>query len=60
MADLAGLETSSTPTAYSVASGLGSGPAGHTFVVLGVNGDDVILGEAGYCAFERACAHRLG
>ena len=52
MADLAGLETSSTPTAYSVGSGPGSGPAGHTFVVLGVNGDDVILGEAGYCAFE--------
>ncbi|MFJ5071297.1 phage tail tip lysozyme [Kitasatospora sp. NPDC088556] len=47
----AGKQMSSTPTAYSVGSGPGSGPAGHTLVVLGVQGDKVILGEAGYCAF---------
>ncbi len=46
-----GKQLSSTPTAYSVGSGPGSGPAGHTLVVLGVQGDKVILGEAGYCAF---------
>ncbi|MCQ9179127.1 hypothetical protein KMT30_08770 [Streptomyces sp. IBSBF 2953] len=47
----AGKQLSSTPTAYSVGSGPGSGPVGHTLVVLGVQGDKVILGEAGYCAF---------
>lgn len=46
-----GKQMSSTPTAYSVGSGPGSGPAGHTLVVLGIQGDKVILGEAGYCAF---------
>ncbi|MGW2984301.1 phage tail tip lysozyme [Streptomyces goshikiensis] len=46
-----GKQMSSTPAAYSVGSGPGSGPAGHTLVVLGVQGDKVILGEAGYCAF---------
>ncbi len=46
-----GKQMLSTPTAYSVGSGPGSGPAGHTLVVLGVEGDTVILGEAGYCAF---------
>ncbi|MGW5927728.1 phage tail tip lysozyme [Streptomyces anulatus] len=46
-----GQQMSSTPTAYSVGSGPGYGPAGHTLVVLGVQGDKVILGEAGYCAF---------
>lgn len=46
-----GKQLSSTPTAYSVGSGPGSIPAGHTLVVLGVQGDKVILGEAGYCAF---------
>ncbi|WP_340375747.1 phage tail tip lysozyme [Streptomyces sp. SS7] len=46
-----GKQLSSTPTAYSVGSGPGSTPAGHTLVVLGVQGDKVILGEAGYCAF---------
>ncbi|MBD0673907.1 hypothetical protein BU198_25130 [Streptomyces sp. CBMA156] len=47
----AGKQMSSTPTAYSVGSGPSSAPAGHTLVVLGVQGDKVILGEAGYCAF---------
>ncbi|MEU9601613.1 phage tail tip lysozyme [Streptomyces sp. NPDC048109] len=46
-----GKQLSSTPTPYSVGSGPGSGPAGHTLVALGVQGDKVILGEAGYCAF---------
>lgn len=40
-----------TPVAYSVASGPGSGSDGHTLVVLGVEGDRVIVGEASYCAF---------
>lgn len=40
-----------TPVAYSVASGPGSSAAGHTMIVLGVEGDQVIIGEAGYCAF---------
>ncbi|MEV0443618.1 phage tail tip lysozyme [Streptomyces spectabilis] len=46
-----GKQMSSAPTAYSVGSGPGSGPVGHTLVVLGVQGDKVILGEAGYCAY---------
>ncbi|MFF8914177.1 phage tail tip lysozyme [Streptomyces sp. NPDC015032] len=46
-----GKQMSSTPRAYSVGSGPGSGAVGHTLVVLGVQGDKVILGEAGYCAF---------
>ncbi|KAB7839532.1 phage tail tip lysozyme [Streptomyces mobaraensis] len=46
-----GKHTSSTPTAYSVGSSPGSIPAGHTLVVLGVQGDKVILGEAGYCSY---------
>lgn len=50
MASMMGKKTSHTPTAYSVASGPGSGPAGHTFVVLGVTDKEIILGEAGYCS----------
>ncbi|MFE7117376.1 phage tail tip lysozyme [Streptomyces sp. NPDC057654] len=46
-----GKQMSSTPTAYSVGSGPSSLPVGHTLVVLGVQGDKVIVGEAGYCAF---------
>lgn len=46
-----GKEMSSTPTPYSVGSGPGTSSAGHTLVVLGVEGDQVIVGEAGYCAF---------
>ncbi|GLV97770.1 phage tail tip lysozyme [Streptomyces lavendulae] len=41
----------STPVPYSVGSGPGSTSVGHTLVVLGVQGDKVILGEAGYCAY---------
>jgi hypothetical protein len=51
IASMTGKQVSSTPTAYSVGSGPGSGSAGHTLVVLGVEGDRVIVGEAGYCAF---------
>ncbi|MFK0154241.1 phage tail tip lysozyme [Streptomyces sp. NPDC090493] len=46
-----GKQMSSTPMVYSVGSGPGSSSTGHTLVVLGVQGDKVILGEAGYCAF---------
>ncbi|WP_327357884.1 phage tail tip lysozyme [Streptomyces sp. NBC_01304] len=46
-----GKQMSSTPTAYSVGSGPGSTAVGHTLVVLGVQGDKVIVGEAGYCAY---------
>lgn len=52
MAKLSGKKVTDTPTPYSVGSGPGSGAAGHTFVVLGVEGNKVIIGEAGYCAFE--------
>ncbi|MFD8636813.1 phage tail tip lysozyme [Streptomyces sp. NPDC059533] len=41
----------STPVPYSVGSGPGSTSVGHTLVVLGVQGDKVIVGEAGYCAY---------
>jgi hypothetical protein len=50
IASMTGKQVSDTPTAYSVGSGPGTGPAGHTLVVLGVDGDRVIIGEAGYCA----------
>lgn len=51
IASMTGKKTSDQPTPYSVGSGPGTGPAGHTFVVLGVQGDNVIVGEAGYCSF---------
>lgn len=50
IASMTGKQVASTPTAYSVGSGPGTGPAGHTLVVLGIDGDRVIIGEAGYCA----------
>lgn len=50
MASMMGKKTTSTPKAYSVASGPGTGPAGHTFIVLAVNGDTILGGEAGYCS----------
>lgn len=46
-----GIALTTTPVAYSVGSGPGSGPAGHTLVVVGVEGDTVTVIEAGYCAF---------
>ncbi|MFE4834440.1 phage tail tip lysozyme [Arthrobacter sp. NPDC056691] len=51
IAEQTGKQLSSMPAPYSVGSGPGTGPAGHTLVVLGVEGDKVVLGEAGYCAF---------
>lgn len=46
MANLMGKETTQVPTAYSVASGPGSSGYGHTFVVLGIHGDQAVIGEA--------------
>ncbi|MEU7156134.1 phage tail tip lysozyme [Streptomyces chrestomyceticus] len=51
IANETGKKMQSTPVPYSVGSAPGSIPAGHTLVVLGVQGDKVILGEAGYCAY---------
>ncbi len=41
-----GREVTHTPTPYSVVSGPGSSVYGHTFVVLGIEGDQAIIGEA--------------
>ncbi|MCI4659585.1 phage tail tip lysozyme [Cryobacterium zhongshanensis] len=46
MASMMGKTLSTTPTVYSVASGPASGPEGHTFVVLGIQGDQAVIGEA--------------
>lgn len=46
MANMMGKETTKVPTAYSVASGPGSSEYGHTFVVLGIEGDQAVIGEA--------------
>jgi hypothetical protein len=46
MAEMMGKEVTNTPTAYSVASGGGSSAYGHTFVVLGIEGDQAVIGEA--------------
>ena len=51
VAKTTGKKLTSTPTPYSVGSGPGYGSAGHTLVVLGIQGDKVIVGEAGYCAY---------
>lgn len=51
IASMTGKQLQDNPVPYSVGSGPGSGSAGHTLVVLGVDGDRVILGEAGYCSF---------
>jgi len=51
VAERMGKKVQSMPAAYSVGSGPGTGAAGHTLVVLAVTGDQVIVGEAGYCAF---------
>lgn len=46
IAEMTGKKTTKVPTAYSVASGPSSVPEGHTFVVLGIEGDQAIIGEA--------------
>ncbi|MDP9904780.1 phage tail tip lysozyme [Arthrobacter bambusae] len=51
VAKTTGRKLTSTPTPYSVGSGPGVDSSGHTLVVLGVQGDKVILGEAGYCMY---------
>ncbi|WP_433855079.1 phage tail tip lysozyme [Streptomyces kronopolitis] len=51
IAEETGKKMQSTPVPYSVGSWPGHSPVGHTLVVLGVQGDEVIVGEAGYCAY---------
>lgn len=46
LAKLTGKETSNTPTPYSVFSMKTGQPEGHTGVILGIQGDQVIIGEA--------------
>jgi hypothetical protein len=46
MARMMGKELTQTPTVYSVASGPSTVPAGHTFIVLGIQGDQAVIGEA--------------
>lgn len=58
VAQALGRKLTTTPVAYSVGSGPGSGPAGHTLVVLAVEGDVVTIGEAGYCKFRGVIAKR--
>lgn len=50
IAAMTGRKTTRTPTAYSVFSHANTN-YGHTGVVLGVRGGDILIGEAGYCAF---------
>lgn len=52
MAQLLGTDTSDMPTPYSVFSHGNSSAAGHTGIVLGVDGDRILIGEAAYCAFS--------
>lgn len=51
MAQLLATNASGTPTPYSVFSHGNSSAAGHTGIVLGVDGDRILIGEAAYCAF---------
>lgn len=46
IASMTGKTTSKTPTVYSIASGPGTGSAGHVMVILGIQGDQAIIGEA--------------
>ncbi len=46
IAERTGKTLSHTPTVYSVASGPTRWPEGHTFVVLGIEGDQAVIGEA--------------
>jgi hypothetical protein len=52
IAGMSGKETSKTPKPYSVFSHGQFSSAGHTGVVLGVEGEDLIIGEASYCDFD--------
>ncbi|MFD2794666.1 phage tail tip lysozyme [Promicromonospora vindobonensis] len=51
MAGVMGKETTNTPTPYSVFSHGNTSTAGHTGVVLAVEGDRILIGEAAYCQF---------
>ena len=51
MAGLMGKQTTNTPTPYSVFSHGNTSAAGHTGVVLAVEGDRILIGEAAYCQF---------
>ncbi|ROR75968.1 hypothetical protein SAMN06295974_3697 [Plantibacter flavus] len=53
MATMMGKPLTTTPTVYSVVSGPASGPEGHTFVVLGIEGDQAVIGEA-MCGTDHA------
>lgn len=46
-----GKKTTDTPAPYSIFSHSNSSAAGHTGVVLGVDGDRILIGEAAYCAW---------
>ncbi|MGY4541217.1 hypothetical protein ACVWY0_001126 [Arthrobacter sp. UYNi723] len=46
VAKMTGRETSTTPTAYSVFSMETGQPEGHTGIILGIQGDQAIIGEA--------------
>ena len=59
MATMMGKELTKTPKVYSVASGPGSGSAGHTFVVLGIEGDQAVIGEAACGTNHRGTRARL-
>jgi hypothetical protein len=59
MAREMGKELTKTPTVYSVVSGPGSGSAGHTFVVLGIEGDQAVIGEAACGTNHRGTRARL-
>lgn len=51
VAEDTGKPLSSVPQVYSVASGPTRAPEGHTLIVVGVEGDNVVTIEAGYCSF---------
>lgn len=46
IAKMTGKTLSKTPSVYSIASGPGTGAAGHVMVILGIQGDQAIIGEA--------------
>jgi hypothetical protein len=59
MAREMGKDLTKTPTVYSVVSGPGSGSEGHTFVVLGIEGDQAVIGEAACGTAHKGTRARL-
>ncbi|MFD2024181.1 phage tail tip lysozyme [Promicromonospora aerolata] len=51
MAGAMGKHTTKTPTPYSVFSHGNTSVAGHTGIVLAIEGDRILIGEAAYCQF---------